>query len=96
MTTAAASKKTPKSYLSEEERVALMSRGDIELIYMAESQAAGDAGDEDTAWDWLSLVELPAHSLLRLKDNYGAQFIRDMGFPTAQADAAYGSNWLNE
>jgi hypothetical protein len=89
-------KKTPKSYLDEKERAALMAEGDIELVYGAESQAAGRAGDEDAAWAWLSLVELPAHSLLRLKENQGAQFIRKMGFPVAQAEAVYGPNWLDK
>lgn len=65
------------------------------MLYLAESQAAGDAGDEETAWAWLRLTELSAQTLLGLKKRAGGQFIRDMGLKTAQADAAYGPGWLD-
>jgi hypothetical protein len=86
---------TPKSYLSNDERDTLMREGGMDLVYLAESQEAGRAGDEKTAWAWLKFVELPAHTLLGLKNRAGSQFIRDMGLRTVQADAAYGSGWLD-
>lgn len=42
------------------------------------------------------MVELPAYSLLGLKKSHGAQFIRDMGFPTKDADEEYGPGWLDK
>jgi len=85
----------PKSYLSPEEREALFREGGMNLVYGAESQEAGSAGDDDAAWAWLALAELPAHALMYLKQSRGAQFIRDGGFNTTKADAAYGAGWLD-
>jgi len=90
-----ASRETPKSYLSEEKRAALLRESGMNLVYIVESQEAGSAGDMDAAWAWMALAELPAHSLMRLKNSRGAKFIRDWGFNTAPADAAYGSDWLD-
>lgn len=36
-----------------------------------------------------------AESVAALKDRRGAKFIRDRGFPTKNADAAYGAGWLD-
>ena len=41
------------------------------------------------------MAELPADTLLTLKEALGAQFLREMGFNTAPADEAYGAGWLN-
>jgi hypothetical protein len=86
---------TPKSYLPPEEREALMREGGINLVCLAESQEASHAGDEDAAWTWLTLAELPPTALRMLKTWNGPQFIRDMGFRTARADSEYGSDWLD-
>ena len=64
-------------------------------ILMAESRAADHAGDEEAAWAWLALAELPAHSLAFLKDQQGAAFIREHGFNTVDANAEYGQGWLD-
>jgi len=86
----------PKSYLlDEQEREALLREGGMNLVCLVESQEAGKAGDEDTAWAWLSKAELASYSLKRLKKNYGAAFIREMGFNTRKADEAYGADWLD-
>nr|CBI82656.1 conserved hypothetical protein [Bartonella schoenbuchensis R1] len=42
------------------------------------------------------MVELPAYGLLGIKKRRGAQFIRDMGFPTKNADEEYGPDWLDK
>lgn len=86
---------TPKSYLTAEEREALLREGGMNLVYLAESQEAGRAGDEDTAWEWLKLANLPATALSIIKRNVGSQFVRDMGLNTAPAEAAYGPGWLD-
>jgi len=85
----------PKSYLSEEELEDLRRNGSTNFRYLVESDAAGKAGDEQTAWSWLALAKHPAHSLMFLKKQRGAQFIRDYGFRTAEAEARYGKNWLD-
>jgi hypothetical protein len=80
----------PKSYLPDTEREGLTQNG----IYLAESMAADEAGDEDAAWAWLKYAELPAHALLSMKKRQGADFIKKMGLRTETAEAAYGKNWL--
>lgn len=71
----------PKSYLKEEEKVGLDPNG----ILLAESAAADDAGDEKAAWEWLTLAELPAHSLSFLERSFGTEWMKKMGFKTARA-----------
>jgi len=88
-------KPMPKSYLSAEEREALLREGSMNLVYLAESQDASAAGDEDASWAWLSMAKLSASSLWTIKECSGAQFVRDMGFDTSSADAAYGPDWLD-
>ena len=86
----------PKSYLTDEDRVRRRAGGMSEnAILLAESRAADHAGDEEAAWAWLALAELPAHSLAFLKNQQGAAFIQSHGFNTAQADAAFGPGWLD-
>ena len=84
----------PKSYLAESER----QREGLtkNSLYLMESMAAGQAGDEETAWKWLSYASLPAHTLRRLKNNHGPGFIRKMGLRTETADIEYGKGWLDE
>jgi len=86
----------PKSYLPEDERAALMHEGGMNLVYLAESQEAEKINDMDAAWAWMALAELPAHSLMRLKNSEGTDFIRNLGFNTTKADAAYGLGWLDK
>ncbi|MDR2678305.1 MAG: hypothetical protein LBB51_02585 [Zoogloeaceae bacterium] len=80
-----------------EEREALLKEGegDMELVYLAESREARRAGDGETAWAWLTLIELPPTALKMLKTWNGPQFIRDHGFRTTRADATYGMDWLD-
>jgi len=90
----------PKSYIPESERAQLhaelLREGAINAIYVEESSAAGDAGDEHAAWEWLALAEMPAACLMFFKQQHGAQFVRDYGFNTTRADAAYGPGWLDK
>lgn len=84
------SKPMPKSYLPEEEKAGL----DFDCLCAAESQAADDAGDEETAWEWLRLAEIPAHALMAAKKTHGADWIRKMGLRTETAEKVYGKDWL--
>jgi len=85
----------PKSYLPAEEREALFREGGDNLVSLCESQRAAKAGDRHASWGWLALSDLPPHSLRFLKRRRGAQFIRDWGFNTKEADSLYGADWLD-
>jgi hypothetical protein len=86
----------PKSYMTDAQRDALRAQGMTDDdIYLSESEAADDAGDDEASWGWLAKVELPAHTLMFLKRRHGAGFIRELGFNTAGADAVYGAGWLD-
>jgi len=90
----AVSPETPKSYLPEDERQALLREGGMNLVYLAESQEAGRAGDETTAWAWLRFAQLPAYVLMSMKKSFGAQFVVNKGLDTTPADQVYGPDWL--
>lgn len=81
----------PKSYLSDERKKGLSEN----TLYLVESAAADDAGDEETSWAWLRKAELPAHALLALKRVEGSEYIRKMGLRTETAEQAYGKDWLD-
>jgi len=86
---------TPKSYMTDAEREELRREGATEnLIFLVESQEADKAGDDDASWAWLARARLPAYTLRYLKRRRGAEFIRNLGFNTVEADAVYGSGWL--
>ena len=87
-----------KGYLSKEEREEKLRvfNGDVECVYLAEADLAMDADDEDTFWQWLSLVQSPAYSLVLMRDWHGADFIRGTGIDTTKADEAYGPGWLDK
>jgi hypothetical protein len=80
----------PKSYLTDAEREGFTQNG----VYLAESTAAGMAGDAETAWAWLKFAEIPAYALMAMKIRQGADFIRRKGLRTETAEAVYGKNWL--
>lgn len=81
----------PKSYLPEEEKIGMSEN----CLFLAESQAADEAGDSETSWAWLRLAELPAHALLSAKHRQGADWVRQKGLRTETAEAAYGKDWLD-
>ncbi|MDR0780662.1 MAG: hypothetical protein LBF16_08205 [Pseudomonadales bacterium] len=64
-------------------------------IYIAESEAADLADDDETAWAWFRLAKIPADFLLTLKHNGGADYVRSLGLNLAPAEAAYGPGWLD-
>ena len=49
---------------------------------------------ESELWPKIRVL-LPA-SLKRLKEKYGADYIRKMGFNTERADREFGPGWLDE
>ncbi|WP_413207942.1 hypothetical protein [Rhodospirillum sp. A1_3_36] len=81
----------PKSYLSEDDKVGMTEN----CIYLAESFAAGQAGDKQAAWAWMALAEVPAHALLSAKHRNGADWVREKGLNTKPAEEAYGNDWLD-
>lgn len=81
----------PKSYLSEERKRGLSQN----TLYLAESGAADRAGDEEAAWAWLCMAELPAHALLSAKHRNGPEWVRAKGLRTEAAEQAYGKDWLD-
>ena len=87
-----------KGYLSREEQQERLRlhHGDKESVYVAEGDRANKVNDDETFWQWYSLVVLPAYSLKSIKRWRGADFIRDLGFDTTEADEAYGPGWLEE
>ena len=87
-----------KGYLSKAEQEAQLRRhhGDIEMVYYAESRKAHEVKDDETVWQWFSLIVMPAYYLKTLKRRRGADFIRALGFDTTEADEAYGPDWLEE
>ena len=84
-----------KGFLSKEEREERLRlyHGDIEMVYLAEGNRADD---DDTFWQWYSLMALPGHTLMTLKRWFGADFIRGTGFDTSKAEKDYGPGWLEE
>jgi hypothetical protein len=89
----------PKSYLPAEEREALLregGEGGMNLVYLAESGAAEDAGDEETSWAWLRYADLPPYALKTMKNVLGADFVRQQNFLCIEeANRVYGENWLD-
>lgn len=87
-----------KGYLSREEREERLHlhHGDVEMVYSAEGNSANKAGDEESFWQWYSLIALPGHTLMTLKRWYGANFIRDTGFDVTNAEKDYGPGWLEQ
>ncbi|GAA4562259.1 MULTISPECIES: hypothetical protein [Bacteria] len=90
-------KKLPKSYMTDAECEELRAGGlSQNSIYIVEAEAASKANDNKATWKWLAMAEYPAHALLLLKYQRGAQFIRDMGFSIKSANEKYGPDWLDK
>ena len=87
-----------KGFLSREEQAEQLRlhHGNIEMVYYAEAWKAHEVKDDETVWQWFSLIVVPAHALKSLKRQRGADFIRALGFDTSKADEAYGPGWLDE
>ena len=87
-----------KGFLSQEEQEEelRLCHGKIESVYRAEADKAHKANDDETFWQWFSLIAVPAHFLMSLKQRNGADFIRELDFDTRKADEAYGPGWLEE
>lgn len=86
----------PKSYLPADRKERLFREGGNKMVYLGESNAAGIAGDEDTAWAWLRLVEFSASTLQTMKARTGgADLIRRERLNTKKAEEAFGPDWLD-
>jgi hypothetical protein len=60
----------PKSYMTEADRQGLSQNA----IYLPESLATNEAGDEETGWQWLALAEPAPASLMSCKAQAGRGF----------------------
>jgi len=97
LTTSPSGKKLPKSYLSAKERAEILRTEEFDMLCLAEASAAQEAEDMAAAWAWQAAMESPApNTLMFLKIQRGAQFIRDLGFNTAPAEATFGVDWLEK
>jgi hypothetical protein len=65
----------PCSYLSEGKKAGLPQN----VIYACESSAAIKAGDEDTAWAWMAMADIPASAKSALESHYGEEFLKSKG-----------------
>lgn len=76
-----------------EERAALSENSKIVLAMME----ARDRGDQAEADRLLSTLEVPAHTLMAIKNSVpgGAGVIRRMNLNTRLADKKYGPGWLD-
>ncbi|GHT90365.1 hypothetical protein AGMMS49545_03670 [Betaproteobacteria bacterium] len=76
MTTTAATRPLPRSYMPDEEKIGMTQNA----IYLCESVEADEAGDEETAWAWLALAKMPESAEYILKVGCGEAFLKEKGF----------------
>ena len=62
--------------MPEEDKVCMTQNA----IYLCESVDADEAGDEEAAWQWLALAELPESANYILKEVCGDEFLKAKGF----------------
>ena len=58
--------------------------------------AAQDRGDKEEAKKFLRQLKFRAESLMATKKFFGADFIREEGLNTENADIKYGPGWLDK
>ena len=76
-----------------EERAALSDNLKIVLAMME----AEDRGDQAEADRLLSTLEVPAHTLMAIKEMPGGvNYIRELNLNTRLADEKYGPGWLDQ
>ena len=82
---------TPK--FTDEERAALSENSQI-LVAMWEAEDRGDMAEADRLF---SKLEVPAHTLMSIKNSFpdGVDMIREMNMNTRLADEKYGPGWLD-
>jgi hypothetical protein len=66
----------PRSYMPEEDKIGMTQNA----IYLCESQAADDAGDDDASWAWLALAKMPESAKHALRIGCGEAFLKAKGF----------------
>ena len=76
MTTTTLDRPLPRSYMPEEDKIGLSQNA----IYACESSVAASAGDEEAAWAWLALADLPEISKSILREVCSDEFLKSKGF----------------
>ena len=77
--------------LTTEQRAALPRNSKI-LVAMLEAEDRGDKAESDRLF---SALEIPAHTLMAIKETRGADWIRSRKLNTRLADEKYGPGWLD-
>ena len=77
--------------LTVEERAGLSDNAKI-LVAMLEAEDRGDQAESDRLF---SELEIPAHTLMAIKNVWGADWIRSRNLNTRLADEKYGPGWLD-
>ena len=77
--------------LTAEERAALPRNSKI-LVAMWEAEDRGNTEEADRLF---SALEIPAHTLMAIKNVRGADWIRSRKLNTRLADEKYGPGWLD-
>ena len=77
--------------LTAEERAALPRNSKI-LVAMWEAEDRGDQAEADHLF---SDLDIPAHTLMAIKETRGADWIRSRNLRTHLADEKYGPGWLD-
>jgi hypothetical protein len=85
----------PRSYMSRAESEEFKGAS-FNYRCNLEAAAAREAGDTETYWQWLALIEGAAPALLFLKRTRGADFLRKYAFNQRRAIAEYGAGWLDD
>ena len=77
--------------LTTEQRAALPRNSKI-LVAMWEAEDRGDMAESDRLF---SVLEIPGHALMAIKETRGADWIRSRNLNTRLADEEYGPGWLD-
>lgn len=57
-------------------------------------QAAIDRGDEEAEFELRKLIIMPAETLLSAMISRGADWIRERGWNTSEAERVFGKDWM--
>ena len=82
------------SEFTDEERAALSENSQL-VLAMMEAEDRDDMAEADRLF---SKLEIPAHTLMAIKNSFpdGVDMIREMNMNTRLADKKYGPDWLEQ
>ncbi|MDL2274613.1 hypothetical protein LJC22_00615 [Desulfosarcina sp. OttesenSCG-928-G10] len=62
---------------------------------LQEAHRLSDNGDEEGSRAIYRMIPLPADLLKTLKSSFGGQILKDIGYNYSEAEALYGTDWLD-